>query len=62
MKDSGLSLLQLAKRSGLGFQSIHGFARGYRGLSLTSAARLCSALGLELRPVRAGRRSKTKGG
>ena len=54
--DSGLSMKQLAVRSGLFYQSVHGFLRTGRGLSLQSAEKLCKVLGLELRPVRRGKR------
>ncbi len=58
-RDSGLTRLQLAKRTGLPYSVVHGFVGGYRGLTLGSAAALCRVLGLELRPVR--RRRMLKG-
>ena len=53
---SGLSVLALAKRAGLGYATIHGFIMGDRSISIGSAAKLAAALGLELRPVRRGKR------
>ena len=55
-RGSGLSIRQLALRSGCGYQSMHGFITQSRGLTLTVAARLAAMLGLELRPAR--RRTK----
>jgi len=56
---SGLSMLQLAERSGLRYGSVHRFMARGRSLSLTSAVKLAELLQLELRPVR--RRRKAKG-
>lgn len=50
--ESELSRLQLAKRAGLPYSVVHGFAGRYRGLNFESAAALCKVLGLELRPVK----------
>lgn len=52
------SILQLAKRSGVPYAAAHGFVRGTRDPVLSTAAKLCEALDLELRPVA---RSKRKG-
>ena len=54
--ERGLSMLAVAKRSGLHYASVHGFVSGYRDLTLQSATKMCRALGLELRPVRRGKR------
>ncbi len=59
-RQSGLSVLALAKLAGLGYATTHGFLSGSRSISVGSAARLASALGLELRPVRR-RKVKSKG-
>ena len=56
---SGLSILQLAKRSGVPYAAAHGFVNGTRDPVLSTAAKLCRTLGLELRPVG---RTKRKGG
>ena len=46
---SGLSMKQLAKRSGLGYQTIHGFVGGYRtNIAIRSASKLANTLGLQL--------------
>ncbi len=51
-RKSGLSLKAMSDRSGVGYQSMHGFVRGYSDLKLESAAKLATLLGLELRPAR----------
>ncbi len=55
---TGWSILQLAKRSDVRYSAAHGFVTGDRDIVLSTAAKLCKALGLELRP---GRRGKRKG-
>jgi transcriptional regulator with XRE-family HTH domain len=55
---SGLSMKRLAVRSGLFYQSVHGFMASNRSLSLGSAAKLAEVLGLELRPVRRARKDR----
>ncbi len=52
VSESGLSMLQLSKRSGVGYQSVHAFVKHGRQLTLESMSRLCSVLGLELRPTK----------
>ncbi len=54
VKRTGLSLKAISDRSGLAYCSVHGFANGYAGLTLESAARLAAFLELELRPKRKG--------
>ena len=54
---TGWSILQLAKRSGVPYAAAHGFVNGTRDPVLSTAAKLCKALDLELRSVR---RAKTK--
>lgn len=47
------SLYKFAKDCNLPYATVHRFVRGERvGISLTTAAVLAQALGLELRPVR----------
>lgn len=47
---SGMNRLQLAKRSGVPYSTIHiYFAKG-RDIKLSNVQRLCDALGLELTP------------
>ena len=53
---SGLSMLQLSKRSGLAYAIVHGFVRDGRAITLKSGGKLAATLGLELRPVRRKRK------
>ena len=53
---TGWSILQLAKRSSVPYAGAHGFVNGDRDVVLSTAAKLCKALGLELRPMRQGKR------
>ena len=52
VRESGLSMLQLCKRSGVGYQSIHAFVTQGRGLTLESVSKLAAVLGLELTPTK----------
>lgn len=54
---TGWSILQLAKRSSVPYAAAHGFVNGDRDVVLSTAAKLCDALGLQLRSVR---QAKTK--
>ncbi len=54
----GWSMFELAKRAGLGYATVHGYLLRNRSISVHSAAKLAAALGLELRPVRRGKRKK----
>ena len=51
-RTSGLSINALALRSGLPYQTVHGFLTADRRITLESAAKLATLLGLELRPAR----------
>ena len=55
---TGLSILQLAKRSGVPYAAAHGFVNGTRDPVLSTAAKLCKTLGLGLRPVGRGNRKR----
>ena len=44
------SLYRVSKMSGVAYQAIHRFAHG-GDIKLTTATRICTALGLELRPL-----------
>jgi hypothetical protein len=48
VRDSGRSLNQLSKESGVGVDRLSRFMRGERTLTLPAAADLCVALGLRL--------------
>ena len=49
---SGASILNLCERSGLRYNSLHGFIRGTKTLTMTSANKLAKVLNLELRPIK----------
>ncbi len=53
---SGLSMLQLSKRTGIHYAAVHGFIGEYRDITLRTASKLCKLLELELRPVRKRRK------
>lgn len=55
---TGWSILKLSKRSGVPYAAAHGFVNGDRDAVLSTASKLCDALGLELRPVRRGKRKE----
>ena len=57
---SGLSVRALALRSGVAYNAVHATMNGTRDPMLSTVARLSEVLGLELCPVRRGKR-KTKG-
>lgn len=57
-RKSGLSVNQLALRSGVPYASVHAIVAGTRDPALSTTAKLCDVLGLELRHVR---RDKRKG-
>jgi transcriptional regulator with XRE-family HTH domain len=48
IQDSGLTLLELANRSGVHHSAIGRFLSGERTLTLPAAAKVCEALGLKL--------------
>lgn len=54
----GLTAYALARDSGVNSAVVGRFLKGERDVTLTTAEKLCRALGLELRPVR--RRKKGK--
>lgn len=51
IETSGLSMLQLSKRGGLPYQTVHGFVTQGRDITLRSASKMCGVLGLELHPA-----------
>ncbi len=55
-RQTGWSIKQLAERSGVAYVIAHGVVTGTRDPVLATAAKLCAALGLELRPVRKPKR------
>jgi len=58
--DSGMSRNQLSILSGVDPAQLCYFVQGKRSLTLRSAEKLAETLGLELRPVKKGSKSKTK--
>lgn len=56
-KGSGLTMLEIARRSGLGYATIHGFVTSDRTVRLNSVEPLLNALSLEVvvRPAKKGR-------
>jgi hypothetical protein len=58
MRESGRSLRDLARESGLGAGQLSRFVRRERSLKLPQAAKLCEALGLELVQRKKPRRPK----
>jgi plasmid maintenance system antidote protein VapI len=55
---SGISCYEIAKRAGVTNSQLSLFINHQRSLTLTSAAKIARVLGLELRPVQNGRKSK----
>jgi plasmid maintenance system antidote protein VapI len=51
-KNCGMSIAELARRAGLPYSCVHGFVTTRRAITLQSAARVATVLGLELRRVR----------
>ena len=53
---SGMSIRQLSKRADIAYATAHGLIRGTLNPSLSIVERICTALDLELRPIRRGKR------
>ena len=53
---SGLSVRALSIQSGVYYASVHATMNGTRDPSLSTVSKLSAVLGLELRPVRRGKR------
>jgi len=51
-QQSGMSIKRLATLSGIPYSAAHGIVNATRDPQLTTAAKLCEVLGLELRVVR----------
>ncbi len=56
--DSGLPMLRLANQSGVLRQSLMRFVAGKSSLHLDGADKLAAFFGLELRPVRRGKKGR----
>lgn len=50
-QDSGLSIRQMSLQASIPYAAVHGFVWYDRGVTLTTAAKLASLLGLELKPL-----------
>ncbi len=55
-RKSRLSIKALSDRSGVHYAAVHAFVNGTRDPMLSTVDKLCRVLGLELRPVRRGKR------
>ncbi len=53
---SGLTRKQIADRTGVSYSAVHGFVAGTRDMTLQSASKIAEVVGLDLRPVRRGKR------
>lgn len=59
VKASGLSLNQVAKRAGIQYSALWRIVHGEaRDPNVSTASKLCTLLGLELRPVQRGKGKK----
>lgn len=55
-RKSGLSVNELSRRSDVPYASVHAVVAGTRDPTLSTTAKLCKVLGLELQPVRRTKR------
>ncbi|MEE8171110.1 MAG: helix-turn-helix transcriptional regulator [Phycisphaerae bacterium] len=51
VRGDGRSLYRIAKDSGVAVAILQRFMSGERGITLTTAEKVCRAIGLDLRPV-----------
>lgn len=58
IKDAGLSLLELSKRAGVDYCTLWRLMNKRSGVSLTTADKLCTALGVKLTLETAGTKKK----
>jgi transcriptional regulator with XRE-family HTH domain len=58
IRESGLTLTELSERAGIALPLLTRFVKGERGLTLSSAEKVCTALNLGL--ARRGRKPKGK--
>jgi len=54
--DSRLSMSALSKQAGVPYAAVHGLLNGTSDARLSTATKLCRVLGLELHPMRRGKR------
>jgi plasmid maintenance system antidote protein VapI len=55
-RKSGLSMLAMSQRADIPYAAVHSFIARERGMTLATASKLATLLGLELRP--SGRKRK----
>ena len=55
-RESGMSIKTLSVKAQVPYATVHGFVSGVRDVALSSASKMAETLGLELRPVRRGKR------
>ena len=58
IKASGLTLTRLAEIADVSEGMLSRFVNGKRGVTLTTASKLCEVLGLELRPKKTGKKTE----
>jgi len=58
IRDSGMSRYRLARLTGISDGVLANFYTGKRSLTLRTAAKLATALGLELRPANKGKKAR----
>jgi transcriptional regulator with XRE-family HTH domain len=51
IRDSGKTLMQLSKESGVDTGRLSRFMRGERNINIAAAEKICGALGLQLTPA-----------
>lgn len=59
-KATGLSILQISKQAGIGYQAAHGFMTSNRDIRLSTAAKIAKVIGVELRTVASGTKRKSR--
>lgn len=57
--ESGMTRFELSKRSGVPYSTIHRFFGEGRDIALSTVAKICRVLDLELRPVHTSERKGT---
>ncbi len=51
---------ELSRRAGVGYPVVHGFVAGHRDIAISTASKLCTVLGLGLRPSRTRKKEGTR--
>ncbi len=58
VRAADLSMLALSREAGVPYSVVHDFITGKGNVNLRNAERICRVVGLDLRPVRRGKRRK----